>query len=118
MDEKLKEKRVYIYGAGVGGKSICAELENAGINVKAFCTTMKDNENVIQNKRIYQIDELEHSDNDAFIISVYNEDVKQEIIDVLDARNADMYIRDFLSDEAIFRMALFQSVHKAWYEKK
>lgn len=118
IDEQLKEKRVYIYGAGVGGESIYAELENAGINVEAFCTTMNDKLGIIHNKRIYQIDEIENSDNNAFIISVLHENVKQEIIDVLDTRNADMYIRDFLLDEAIFRMALFQSVHKAWYEKK
>lgn len=118
VDEKLKEKRVYIYGAGVGGRSIYAELVDAGIDIEAFCTTVKGNEGVLQNKKIYQIDEIEYCDNDAFIISVLHENVKQEIIEVLDMRDTDIYIRDFLLDGAIFRMALFQSVHKAWYEKK
>lgn len=118
IDEELKEKRVYIYGAGVGGTGIYEELKKADIGIEAFCTTTKSNENNIQNKIVFQIDEIERRDNDAFIISVLKENTKQQIIDVLDLRNADVYIRDFLFDYTIFRTALLQSVHKAWCEKK
>lgn len=118
IDEELKEKTVYIYGAGAGGQDIYEQLKKADVEIKGFCTTEKDTRNEIENRVIYQIDAVEAGDNDAFIISVFQEKMKQEIIDVLDTRSADIYIRDFLFDYTIFRTALFQSVHKAWYEKK
>ncbi len=118
IDEKLKEKKVYIYGTGVGGKNIYAELTGAGVDITAFCVTKKENLDVLHNKRVYQINEIQQDNRDAFIISVFSENTRQEMIDMLDMRGAEIYIRDFLQDYMIFAIALFQSVHKAWYEKK
>lgn len=114
----LKDKKVYIYGAGDGGRAVYRELKTCGISVEAFCITNKADANVIEDKKIYSIGEIEQSTDAAFIISVLNENIKQEIVEVLDSYDANMYIRDFLNDYTIFVTALFQSVHKAWKEKK
>lgn len=119
IDEGLREKEVYIYGAGVGGKEIYHELKKNNIETEAFCVTHKDNENaMVEDKKVYQIDEIDQKDNTAFVISALHEKFKQEMVDVLDVYGADMYIRDFLNDDIIQVISLFQSVHKAWYERK
>lgn len=118
IDERLKEKRVYIYGAGVGGKRIYAELKESDIDIEGFCVTCKENEKKIEDKDIYQIDEIAQGDDKVFIISVLHENIKQQMIDVLDDLGVDIYIRDFLNDYTIFVTSLFQSIHKAWRKKK
>lgn len=118
IDEELKRKKVYIYGAGIGGKRILTELKAGNIDVEAFCVTHRNNENIVENKNVYQIDEIVQENSNAFIVSVLRDDDKQDMIDVLDRYGADIYIRDFLNDYTIFVIALFQSIHKAWHEKK
>lgn len=119
IDETLREKKVYIYGAGTGGKEIYHELRKNNIDIESFCVTNRNNEKeMIEDKKICQIDEIDQKDNNAFVISVLRDKVKQEIVDVLDARGEDMYVRDFLNDDIILVISLFQSVHKAWDEKR
>lgn len=117
IDDRLKEKRVFIYGAGIGGKKIYAELKNSHIEPEGFCVTCKK-ENRLEDKEIWQIDEIEQGEDKAFIISALHDNTKQQIIDILDEFGADIYIRDFFDDYTIFVTSLFQSVHKAWQEKK
>ena len=118
IDEELKKKKVYIYGAGAGEKKICAELKDSNIDIEAFCVTHRENEKMVEDKDVNQIDEIVQENNNAFIVSVLHDCDKQEMIDVLDEFGADIYIRDFLNDHTIFVISLFQSIHKAWYEKK
>lgn len=118
IDEGLRQKKVYIYGAGVGGKDIYAKLKNSNIDIEAFCVTNDSNKNTVDGKKVYQISEVPQSDNNAFIISVLHQGAAQEIIDVLDTYKADIYVRDFLDDNSILVISLFQSIHKAWYEKR
>lgn len=117
-DEELRNKRVFIYGAGGGGRSVYAEFIKSGINMEAFCVTERNGQNTIESKAVYQINEIERKEEDAFIISVLNEEMKQEIVDILDAYNANMYIRNSLSDDDIFAISLFQTVHEAWQKNK
>lgn len=118
VDERLRDQRVFIYGAGEGGKAIHTELKENGISVEAFCVTNRISHNTMDDKTIYQINEIEQKARDAFIISVLHENQKQEIVDVLDAYNANIYIRDPLNDDDIFATSLFQSIHEAWRKKK
>lgn len=119
IDEELRKRKVYIYGAGIGGKELYHELKKNSIEVEAFCVTHKSDENaVIEDKKIYQVDEIEQSDKHVFVISALREKFKQEMVDVLDAYGADMYVRDFLNDDIILVISLFQSLHKACCEKK
>ena len=119
IDARLKEKKVYIYGAGIGGKEIYKELKKNKIETEAFCVTHKDNENaMIEDKKVCQIDEIDQKDNSFFIVSALHEKSKQEMVDMLDAYGVEMYVRDFLNDDIIQVISLFQSIHKAWNEKK
>lgn len=118
VDECLRKKKVYIYGAGVGGKDIYAKLKDSNIRIEAFCVTHNCSENTVEGEKIYQINEVPKLDSNVFIISVLHEDVMLDIVDVLDGYNTDIYVRDFLDDNLIFSTSLFQSIHKAWQEKR
>ncbi len=118
IDEELRNKNVYIYGAGVGGKDIYGKLRNCNIEVEAFCVTHRDSDSTVEGKKVYQISEVPQGKSNAFIVSVLYEKAKQEIIDVLDGYDAEIYVRDFLDDNSILVISLFQSIHKAWKENK
>lgn len=119
IDEELKKKSVYIYGTGAGAKEMFHQLKNSGIEIEAFCVTSKENANrAEEGKRVYQVDETVHSDNNAYIISPFNLQYQQEMISVLDSYTADIYIRDFFNDDILLVISLFQSLHKAWSEQK
>jgi len=119
IDESLKRKKVYIYGAGEGAKTICAELRANHIDIEAFCVTHKDRESAAdENVTVCQIDEVAPDNDNAFIISAIRQQYHQEMVDVLDAFEADMYVRDFLNDDILLVISLFQAIHKAWSEKK
>lgn len=118
IDEELKRKKVYIYGAGVGGKQIYSELQDRDIEVEGFCVTHKNDTSNVEGKKVCRIEEVIQEDDSVFVVSALREKIKQEMVDVLDAYKADMYIRDFLNDDIILVISLFQSIHKAWYEKK
>jgi len=116
-DEELRNKRVYIYGAGDGGKSVYREFVKNGIEAEAFCVTEKGEQSTVEDKTVYQINEIERKEA-FFVISVWHEETKQEIVNTLDAYNANIYIRDSLTDDDIFAISLFQSLHEAWRKNK
>lgn len=118
VDESLKDKNVYIYGAGLGGRDIYEKLRNSGIDIEAFCVTHDGNESIVDGKQVYQISEIPQGKNNAFIVSVLDKKMEQDIIDTLDMYSAEIYVRDFLDDNSILVLSLFQSIHKAWYEKR
>ena len=119
IDEELKRRTVYIYGAGLGAKSIYMDLRRNGIETEGYCVTQKENENAADlHIQVCQIDEIEQDNNNVFVISALQKQYHQEMIDVLDTLGTDMYVRDFLDDDILLVISLFQSIHKAWREKK
>lgn len=118
VDQKLREQKVYIYGAGEGGKDIYGELRKNNIRIEAFCVSDRNDGGTIDGKKIYQISEISRHKNNAFVISVLREQYREEIIDRLEEYDTDIYIRDFINDDIILCTSLFQSVYKAWREKK
>ena len=118
VDQGLKRKKVYIYGAGKGGEEIYKVLRQNEIEIEAFCVSEKKDGMAVEGKRVYQIDEILQSKNSAFVISVLREQYREEIIDRLERYDADIYIRDFINDDIILCMSLFQSLYKAWHDKK
>lgn len=119
IDDELRRKKVYIYGAGEGAQSIYDDLREEGIEIEGFCVTKKGSQNITGiTDNIYQVDDIEHDGNSVFIISALRPQYHQEMVNVLDSFGAEMYIRDFLNDDLLLVISLFQSVHKAWSEKK
>lgn len=119
IDEALQRKTVYIYGAGSGAKSIYTDLEESGINIEAFCVSHQgDGIATCMERKVYQIDEITQSDSNVFVISALKKQYHQEMVDRLSSLGANMYIRDFLNDDILLVISLFQSIHKAWSEKR
>lgn len=118
VDQGLKKKKAYIYGAGKGGEEIYKELRQNEVEIEAFCVSEKKDGMTVEGKKVYQIDEILQYENSAFVISVLREQYREEIIDRLERYDADIYIRDFINDDIILCMSLFQSLYKAWHDQK
>ena len=80
--KQLKNKNVYIYGAGTVGKAVLQFCKQNNIDVVGFCVTDLDlNLNIVDDKKVYQFDKLDIDVNKtAFVLGVteqFKTDVKK-----------------------------------------
>lgn len=80
--KQLKNKDVYIYGAGTVGKAVLQFCKQNNIDVVGFCVTDLDlNLNIVDDKKVYQFDKLDIDMNKtAFVLGVteqFKTDVKK-----------------------------------------
>lgn len=80
--KQLKNKNVYIYGAGTVGKAVLQFCKQNNIDVVGFCVTDLDlNLNIVDDKKVYQFDKLDIDMNKtAFVLGVteqFKTDVKK-----------------------------------------
>ena len=93
--KQLKNKDVYIYGAGTVGKAVLQFCKQNNIDVVGFCVTDLDlNLNIVDDKKVYQFDKLDIDMNKtAFVLGVteqfktnvkkyLNENGAENVIDV------------------------------------
>lgn len=80
-----KNKKVYIYGAGVVGKSCFTMLENLGKKAEAFLVSnVSENLNEVQGLPVYSLSQIEINKDDGIIVAVGKE-YQDEILQVLKA---------------------------------
>lgn len=91
--KQLKNKDVYIYGAGTVGKAVLQFCKQNNIDVVGFCVTDLDlNLNIVDDKKVYQFDKLDIDMNKTAFVLGMTEQFKTDVKKYLNENGAENVI--------------------------
>lgn len=102
LDEiRVSPKKIVIYGAGEYGRKVYGFLNQMDISVYAFCDTHKKGN--VGNLAILSPKMLLQEETYLFILAIYSDSFKREVMDLLDKKNlqGDIFAGDICIDSNI-----------------
>lgn len=118
LNEKLQDKKIYIYGIGYRGADIYDSLVNQGIKIEGVCVTQPGRTERWCGREVLPIRQIKQGDNYAVILATDTERFQNEMLEQLEGFNIEKYVSYFMPIHFITEGNFFQVINIALLKQK
>lgn len=92
VNEELYEKKIIVYGTGMGAETLCEKLLEHGLEADLFCMTKREQITQFKGKPVIEAEDLHRYEDYAILISVRFMEYRMQILEILHGFQGCVYL--------------------------